>query len=490
MVPAEFPEAKLNPITLCFADRELERDYRLHHAQTARRQLQRFVVFVCVLSVVLSELIRFRLSQAQAAGLEPMFDVGRASLWTVSAAIVLTAALLGATFFKRLVAHLQWITIVCYGGLLLLDQTYTVRLPLAYTLTWALVNLVIIYTALQLRFFAASAMGIGFTLVHLCTIMGVHSPWKSGMDIQLQFVINATIMVGFNLMLMFVAHQRSLNSRMAFARARLIAAHSHELSRALEDIKRAEAQLIESEKQASVGRLIAGILHEVNNPIGALNSATQTLSRAWEKLAHTRPAEPTLSAGRKLLAVQADSGRRLATLVDELRQFVSLDQQERRTFDIRMGLQTAAALIRPMLPEDVEFSVEAPDHPIQVECFPQRLNQTFLNLLQNAAHSFDDDGKPKRIECRLSEEAGRAVVEVTDTGRGIDENSQKQIFDLGFSHRGKRVKMHLGLPMSRRTIDEIGGELTLHSQLGGGTSVCIRLPISAPPFETLSSVAE
>ncbi len=488
----DIQSAKLNPITLCFDSEQAEKDYRLFHALQARRQLQRFVIFICVLSIALSELIRYRMAQAHAAGLEPMFNVGSASTAVVATSLGLTGALLLATLSQRLVPHLQWITMSCYGGLLLLDQSFTIRLPFAYTLTWALVNLAIIYTALQLRFFAASAMGVVFSLVHLTTMMVVHQPWQSGVDIRLQFAINTTVLVGFNLMLMFIAHQRALNSRMAFARARQLAERSIELEEALENVKRAEAQLVENEKQASVGRLVAGILHEVNNPIGALNSATDTLTRTLRKLETAEPEQrkKAIQLGHQLLDVQSKSGRRMAELVDELRQFVSLDQQSRRTADIRIGLQTAAALVRPMLADGVEFELQLPATPVWVHCFPERLNQTFLNLLQNAASAFDDEAENKRIVCSLNVADDKALVEIADTGRGIEQQRQSSLFELGFSQRGERVKLHLGLPTSRKTIDEIGGVLTLRSRLNHGTSLRIELPLAEAPPTSLPRVAE
>lgn len=484
---------KLKPLSLCFEDEPTEREYRAFHAANARRQLQRFVIFICVLSMVLSELIRYRLAKAQDAGFPGLPDWS-APDFAILTSMLLAGALLFSTCSRRLQPHLQVITMVCYGGLLLLDQWMTLRLPLVYTLSWALINLAIILTALQLRFLQATAMGFAFTVVHLAAMMYVHQPWQASVALQLSFAINSITLAGFNLMLMFVAHQRALNSRMAFARSREIAVRSKELENALDTIQRAEAQLIESEKQATVGRLVAGILHEVNNPIGALNSATDSLGRALHKAQSGNPAERrrALSLAPQLLTVQNQSTKRLEELVNGLSQFVSLDKEEKRAADVRTGVRTAAALLQPMLAENVTFELELPADAVWVHCFPDRLNQAVFSILQNAAAAFDTSTQNPKIRCvvRTGPKTDQCFIEVRDNGRGISAERQRQLFDVGFSHQGSRVKLHLGLPTSRKIVDELGGNLTLASAPGKGTFVEIRLPCCAAPAEAVPLVAE
>lgn len=483
----ELAGARLNPVTLCFQDPKLEHAYRRQYALVAQRQLRRFLVFVCVLSVVLSELIAYRIGRAEAAGLQEFFHIGGPSRMSIAAAIALTVMLFGATFSRRLLPHLQSVTFGCFGGLLLLDQANVLTLPLPYSLTWALVNLTILYTALQLRFFAACALGIGISVIHLAALMTVHNIWRADIDLQLQFGVNVTLVVGFNLMLMFINHQRELHARMAYLQTALAAERSASLEEALDSLKRAEGQLIETEKQATVGRLVAGILHETNTPIGALSSATHTLKLTLNKLADQRPhdAAQTIAVSKQLLDVQAASAARLGELVSSLRQFVSLDQQGQRVTDIRKGLRTACALLTPELPEGVAFSLDLPADPVWVRCFPERLNQTFLSLFQNSVSAFvPQSSGHQSIDCQVRAHGAHVRITLTDTGRGMSAEQLANVFEVGFSHRGARVKLHLGLPTSKKNIEDVGGTLTISSTPNIGTTAEIRLPLSPSEPET------
>jgi signal transduction histidine kinase len=485
--------AALNRLTLCFLDPATERDFRLQRAEASRAILRRFLLFMVVLVAFATTGIHRKLELARAAGLPvpPQLDMGGHSL-VFAAGIGLVLFL--STLSRRFVPYLHSVTALCMAGLVLVDNWHARQIPLAYALNGTLMNLVVLYVASQLRFAAASVLGVASSLSYLCCVSAQNAAFLEGSaDLQLQMGVTVTVLACANLLLMFVTHQRELSARFAYHRARLLEERGTELEAALKSLQQAEGQLVENEKQATVGRLVAGILHEMNTPLGALSSSTQTLERGLRRLRAlvvpgSRP-EPqqaeltnTLAAAERLAAVQAASGQRIRDVIEGLRQFVSLDRTELQVADVRAGLETAVALIRPGLPPGVSLEIELPARPIWVQCFPAKLNQVFLNLLKNAASAFDGPNARGEIRVSGAVRQGRLQIEVRDTGRGIEPERLPHLFELDFSRQGSRVKLSLGLPSSRGVVEAIGGSLRIESELGRGTAVVIELPPGPAPF--------
>lgn len=511
----------LNRLSLCFLDAATERDFRLQRAEASRAILRRFIIFMVVLVAFITTGIRHKLGVARAAGMPvpPQLDMGGEAL-AIAASLALILFL--ATLSRRFVPYLHTVTAACMMGLVLVDNVHSVQLPLAYALYGTILNLVVLYVASQLRFATASVLGVVSSLMYLCCIGGRNAPqFQSDPVLQLQMGVAVMALCCANLLLMFVTHQRELSARLAYYRARLLEQRTSELEAALSHLKQAELQLVENEKQATVGRLVAGILHEMNSPLGALSSATQTLERGLERL-RTRlersvetvtaggelPDPETellrsLAAAQRLTSVQTASGERIRQVVEGLRQFVSLDQAALHVADVRSGLTTAVELIRPGLPAGVSLELEVPERPIWVKCFPARLNQVFLNLLKNAANALGDAalrGEAPNAHGGASNEAprgrivvtaavarGRLRIEVRDTGPGIEPERLQNIFDLDFSRQGSRVKLRLGLPASRGAVEAIGGKLTLESEIGRGSAAIIELPLAETPRGALAT---
>jgi signal transduction histidine kinase len=496
----------LNPLTLCFLDPATEHDFRLQRAQASRAILRRFILFMVVLVALAATGIHRKLEIARAAGLPipPQLDMGGEGLLLAGGIGLL---LFLSTLVRPFVPYLHTFTAVCMAGLVLVDTWHAKHIPLAYALNGTLMNLVVVYIAAQLRFAVASVLGVASSLSYLCCVTAMNaSALETSPDLQLQMGVTVTVLACANLLLMFVTHQRELAARLAYHRARLLEQRGAELEAALKSLQQAEVQLVENEKQATVGRLVAGILHEMNTPLGALASSTQTLTRGLERVralltsgagvgvgSSTRrePAEldATLQAAERLTAVQAQSGQRIRDVVEGLRQFVSLDRAELQVADVRAGLETALALVRPSLPPAVGLQLDAPSHPIWVRCFPAKLNLVFLNLLKNAVAAFD--GMPAGGEIVVSARivAGQLSLCVRDSGRGIEPERVPHLFDLDFSRQGSRVKLSLGLPSSRGVVEAIGGTLRIESQLGVGTAVWLELPLGPAPFAVPAEVA-
>jgi signal transduction histidine kinase len=253
--------------------------------------------------------------------------------------------------------------------------------------------------------------------------------------------------------------------------------------RAETQLHEAQAQLIEAEKSAAIARLVAGILHEINNPLGAIRSSSGTMTTAMTKaselLAATEPAsDPSKEQKRALRSLKAglslgntvdEAVDRIASTVAGLKRFVNLDAADHADIDVRQSLDDAIAILGCTLERNYDDPL--PD----VRCAPMRLNHVLLELLQNAV---DAVGREGRIHVTAQRDADGVVVRIEDDGPGIPEGELKKIFDVGFADSGGRVAMKLGLPMAKRHVEEIGGALSIESSAEAGTTVRVSLPVA------------
>lgn len=260
---------------------------------------------------------------------------------------------------------------------------------------------------------------------------------------------------------------------------------TQDLSRALSELKRAQGQLIESEKQAMLGRLVAGMAHEINTPLGTLRSSVDTLGRVmggYRRYVETQSSrgdgeakrlERSGNATDGLLSVMNDSAERLVRLMGSLKRFVSLDQSSHQRLDVRESIDSALAVLGPSLTPGITIRQNYVDSDLRIKGDPAKLNQLFWNLLQNSLTALQGKGEI-RIDARRDK--GQIKVDLSDNGVGIPEDRLHDVFDFGFTQKNGRVGLRLGLPTSKLTVDELGGEISIHSVPGEGTSVHLRLP--------------
>jgi signal transduction histidine kinase len=264
-----------------------------------------------------------------------------------------------------------------------------------------------------------------------------------------------------------------------------VEARTRDLSQALLDVQRMQSQVIESEKQAVLGRLAAGIVHEINSPLGSLRSAVDTTGRLLTRvqpyletpagLGDGEAQRLLLASGQSgaLVSAMQKSGERIEALVTSLKRFVSLDEGRLKPLDVREGLDGALTLLSPVLARRIEVTRRYLDHAPRVECDPARLNQVFLSVLENAVNACDRGGA---IAIEVTRQNGHVEIAVRDTGCGIEAERLPGLFDVGFTRKQGRVAMRLGLPSSKRAIEELGGSIAVTSELGRGTCVSIALP--------------
>ena len=266
-----------------------------------------------------------------------------------------------------------------------------------------------------------------------------------------------------------------------------VEARSRELARTLRELQVTQAQMIEAENQAILGRLVAGLLHEVNTPLGSIRSAAGSINEAverWGQLVteHADRSHPDGEAALRAVEVCSQlcdslevSTGRISTVFEGLRHFVGLDEAERKLFDVREGIDGALALLGPSVDDRIEVIRDYAETLPEVLCFPAKLNRAFLCVLQNAAQAIEDRGV---IRVTVREFDGRIEIELADDGKGIPATMIPEIFQLGLTRKAGRIGLRLGLPMSKRSIEEMGGQLALESIEREGTTVRMTLPVA------------
>ncbi len=258
-----------------------------------------------------------------------------------------------------------------------------------------------------------------------------------------------------------------------------------QLESAHQELKDTQAQLVQSEKMASLGQLVAGIAHEINTPVGAISSVHDSLTKATARLKEAlREESPELlEESRRVRAalkviddangvIESGSGR-VAGIVRRLKSFARLDEAELLRANVHEGLDDTLLLLHHELKRDIKVHRQYGDVP-PFHCFPSQLNQVFLNLLVNARQAIEGFGEIF-IETKVVD--GQAFIAIRDTGRGIPKANLPKIFDPGFTTKGVKVGTGLGLSICYRIIKDHRGEIRVTSEEGHGATFTIVLPL-------------
>ena len=261
---------------------------------------------------------------------------------------------------------------------------------------------------------------------------------------------------------------------------------TYTLIRITEERRKMENQLVMQEKMAALGNLVAGVAHEVNNPIGAVNSAADVLARcignindvvAKSKTIDEIKGNSKFQKALKLLAennqVVVIAGQRIAKMVQNLKNFARLHEAEFKKADIHEGIDSTLMLVLHELKDKVEVIQEYGDIP-QINCYPNQLNQVFMNLIVNAAHSIEDSGIIK-IKTFVADK--HVYIRISDTGKGITPEHFDRIFEPGFTTKRMGVGTGLGLSICYNIIQKHSGTITVESEVGKDTEVTLALPI-------------
>jgi signal transduction histidine kinase len=282
-----------------------------------------------------------------------------------------------------------------------------------------------------------------------------------------------------------------------------VRARTSELVAASEELKRTHAQLIHQEKMSSLGRLVAGVAHELNNPINFVYGNVDFLGRYMEDLlglvelydrgADHLPEELRqeietrkerieldylIEDSRKLIRSIRSGAERTASIVRDLKAFSRTSTGPMRQTDVVAGIETTLNLLAPLLKNRIVVERRyAEPHP-RITCHAGHINQVIMNILTNAAQSIEGEGK---ITVSVAP-AGPGLVEIAiaDTGRGIAPDIQEKIFDPFFTTKDVGEGTGLGLAISESIVRAHGGDIRCESQLGVGSTFTITLPIEPP----------
>jgi len=280
-------------------------------------------------------------------------------------------------------------------------------------------------------------------------------------------------------------YSQTLERRVA-ERTQDLDSKNKELESTLGQLKAAQQQLVLKEKMASLGDLVAGVAHEMNNPIGAINSASDVSSRCLDRLQEiieqgvsvdailaNRRYQTAMQLLKENTRIAVEGSGRVTRIISSLQTFARLDEAELQAADIHEGIESTLTLVHHELKNTVEVVKDFGDIP-RIRCYPNRLNQVFMNLFVNAVHAIEDKGI---LEINTSSDDKHVYIRVADNGKGIAPEIMEKIFDPGFTTKGAGIGTGLGLSISYSIIEEHGGTIQVESQVGRGTEFIITLPI-------------
>jgi PAS domain S-box-containing protein len=288
---------------------------------------------------------------------------------------------------------------------------------------------------------------------------------------------------------------------------------SQALGTALADLQQAQLKIVQSEKMSALGNLVAGVAHEMNNPLGfiaaSLKQAKPTIADIVEHLklyqgsllnpndqikehAEEIDLDYTLEDLPKIIDSMVMACDRLKNISTSLRTFSRADKDYKVPFNIHEGIESTILILKHRLKENeqrpaIEVIADYANLP-KIECFPGQLNQVFMNILANAIDALDESNVGRsfeeiksninRITIKTSLVNEKVKIAIADNGKGMNEEVKQKIFDYLFTTKGVGKGTGLGLAIARQIVTEKhGGAIEVDSRLGEGTEFVIHLPM-------------
>jgi two-component system NtrC family sensor kinase len=277
--------------------------------------------------------------------------------------------------------------------------------------------------------------------------------------------------------------------------------NNKKLKKLFSDLQNTQSQLVQSEKMASLGQLVAGVAHELNNPISYIYANMKELENYAVAISDllTLLRQDTSSSDIKNLLydhleqlktkydfdfiqkdIQAlvqeslEGSQRVKNVVQNLRNFSRLDEAAMKWADLHEGLDSTLLLLNNELKNRIE--VHKDYHPLPpVYCHPGNINQVFMNILLNAIQAIEEQGN---IWIKTEHKTDQVEITIRDDGKGIPVKNQNKVFDPFFTTKPVGKGTGLGLSISYNIIKEHHGQISFSSQEGAGTTFLIRFPIS------------
>ncbi len=289
---------------------------------------------------------------------------------------------------------------------------------------------------------------------------------------------------------------------------RTIEQYNQQLTSMLEQRTR---ELVSSERQATVARVIHGIVHNLNHPLSVITSTSslfhlklqkmrgQEFASEQEELGALRDIVDQAAQGQKSIS---DATGQLKTMIDSLLKRAQSDRSdEMQRFDLNEEIQREISfyLVDPVFKHQLNREVDLAEEPLEVVMVPGEFHQIIGNLFANALDAMHDTSE-KRLAIQTCREGDNAVVTITDSGPGIPEELLERIFDPFFSTKAPRgeeqkspdtpVGTGLGLSMVAETLQNVGGEITASNVQGGGARFTLRIPLAGPDISRVQRASD
>ena len=263
-----------------------------------------------------------------------------------------------------------------------------------------------------------------------------------------------------------------------------------------QELDLANRKLAEAHKMASLGRLAAGIVHEINTPIGSILSNNETVRRSIEGLkkllttaqangeAPSPKAMAMLDTLRSLTDIDKIACERIYAVIRSLKTFARVNEADLRKVDIHDIIINTLKLSGCVFRRSVTLVTDFGELP-EVECYPGLMNQVLLNLVVNASQAIQGEGTVT-VRTRL-EADGWIHIAVADTGSGIPPEVRPRIFSAGFTTKPIGEGTGLGLSITREIVEDThGGKINFETETGVGTTFHVRIPIQQPRNQELA----
>jgi signal transduction histidine kinase len=247
-----------------------------------------------------------------------------------------------------------------------------------------------------------------------------------------------------------------------------------ELRKLLDELQATQAELVHSEKLAALGSLVAAVAHEINSPLGVIQSATDLSRRIVERLGF----QSSDGKDRSLAALETnnrligDATARIASVIRRLKSFAGIDQAEYTLIEIPEVIEDALALIEPEINARVRVTREFGPVP-RIYCFAAEMAQVFMNLLRNASQAIDGTGT---ISVSTDADQDEIRIGFRDSGRGISSDKLPKLFEPGFNSSEHRVRASLSLFACANIVKRHGGKMRVESEVGRGSLFTVALP--------------
>lgn len=264
------------------------------------------------------------------------------------------------------------------------------------------------------------------------------------------------------------------------------------LEQANTKIKNTQNQLVQSAKLASLGELVAGIAHELNNPIGFIYSNISHLREYSQALFSIIDKSRVNKNELDILVVEQDyeyikkdfpkliqsceeGSHRAKEIVIGLRNFSRADEEKTQAFNVNKGIDSTLKLLAGEIKNKIKLVKDYHELPM-VNCNVNQMKQVFMNILSNAAQAIHDEGEIK-IKTHYKSEAKRVRIEISDTGSGIEKENIEKIFDPFYTTKSVGQGTGLGLSISYGIVKSHGGQIEVSSKVGEGSTFIIDLPV-------------